>query len=593
MVTSSPPLFERAVSLGRRSAAIGRLRADVFDVLVIGGGITGAGIALDAAARGLRVALVEKSDFASGTSSRSTKLVHGGLRYLAQHRFRLTREALSERSLLQRLAPHLVEPIPFLFPIYHKRTEVWRVNTGLWLYDLMAGLRRTRVHRQLNRQAVLQRAPRLNPTGLRAGFLYYDARTDDARLVVEVLKAAVEYGAVAANYVEAERILNDTGRAAGVIAHDRLSGESFPITARKVVVATGVWLDQILAASNPNDQSATRKRVRPAKGVHIIVPRDRMGCETAVAFPTPDNRLMFVIPWQGAVLIGTTDTDYDGPLDNPRADRSDLDYILNVVNAAFPGTDLTDADVISIQAGLRPLIDSGEATTAAVSREDRVFEIPDGTIAIAGGKLTTYRRMGRKVIDLVVARLRAERVLGRKLRSRTGNIRIGGYPENKRARFARITSLLRRRRRRVGAVVPASISPAVSRRLWRTYGANWLGVLSLVSENPRLGEPIVAGVDVLRAEAVWAVRNEMAQSLLDVLARRTHLAQLDRDQGRVVAPEIARLIAADLGWDEAEIRRQVELYSQQVEQFSVEPLRATLPSRETQPRDGRGESDGH
>jgi glycerol-3-phosphate dehydrogenase len=281
MVSSSPPAFERAVSLGERSSAIRRLRSNVYDVLVIGGGITGAGIALDAAARGLRVALVEKGDFASGTSSRSTKLVHGGLRYLAQYRFRLTREALSERSLLQRLAPHLVEPIPFLFPIYHKRTEVWRVNTGLWLYDLMAGLRRTKVHRQLNRLAVLQRAPRLNPSGLRAGFLYYDARTDDSRLVVEVLKAAVEYGAVAANYVEADRILNEAGRAAGVSARDALSGEPMTIAARKVVVATGVWLDQILEAANPNDPSTKRKRVRPAKGVHIIVPRERMSCETA------------------------------------------------------------------------------------------------------------------------------------------------------------------------------------------------------------------------------------------------------------------------------------------------------------------------
>ncbi|HEX5414215.1 MAG TPA: glycerol-3-phosphate dehydrogenase/oxidase [Chloroflexota bacterium] len=563
-----------------------RLRAEVFDVLVIGGGITGAGIALDAAARGLRVALVEKGDFASGTSSRSTKLVHGGLRYLAQYRFRLTREALSERSLLQRLAPHLVEPIPFLFPIYHKRTEVWRVNTGLWLYDLMAGLRRTKVHRQLTRQAVLQRAPRLNPQGLRAGFLYYDARTDDARLVVEVLKAAVEYGAVAANYVEAERVQNETGRAAGVIARDTFSGEAFPISARKVVVATGVWLDQILAASNLNDPSANRKRVRPAKGVHLIVPRDRMNCETAVAFPTPDNRLMFVIPWQGAVLIGTTDTDYDGPLDNPRANRADLDYILNVVNGAFPGTNLTDADVVSIQAGLRPLIDSGEETTAAVSREDKIFEIPDGTIAIAGGKLTTYRRMGRKVVDLVVARLRAENVLGRKLRSRTGSIRIGGYPENKRARFTRLTSLLRRRRGRQSAIVPP-VTASEARRLWRAYGANWVGVLQLVRENPAWGEPIVPGVDVLRAEAVWAARHEMAQTLLDVLARRTHLAQLDWNQGRAVAAEIARLIAPDLGWDEAEVRRQVELYGQQVEQFSMEPLRALArPPGVNPPGDG-------
>jgi len=573
MVSTSPSIPGRAISLGSRSAAVERLRAAVFDVIVVGGGITGAGIALDAATRGLKVALIEKGDFASGTSCRSTKLVHGGLRYLAQYRFRLTREALSERSLLQRLAPHLVEPIPFLFPIYNKRTEVWRVNTGLWLYDLMAGLRRTKVHRKLSRQSVLQRVPQLNPAGLRAGFVYYDARTDDARLVIEVLKSAVDYGATVANYLNAERIVNDGGRATGVVVRDSFNGETFTIGARKVVVATGVWLDQILAASNANDQSLKRKRVRPAKGVHIIVPHHRIESDSAIAFPTPDNRLMFVIPWQGATLIGTTDTDYDGPLDNPRADRRDLDYLLNVVNAAFPGANLTDDDVISIQAGLRPLIDSGEETTAAVSREDRVFEIPDGTIAIAGGKLTTYRRMGRKVVDLVVQRLKAEGQLRGKLRSRTGDIRIGGYPEQKRHRLGRLTGLIRRHRNGTAFVPPLLVSPSTAKRLWRSYGANWQELLRLVGENPKLGEPIVPGVDVIWAEVLWAVRHEMAQSLLDVLGRRTHLAQLDRHQGLNVVEGVARLIAPELGWDEEEIQLQVKRYRRDVEQFAVAPLR--------------------
>jgi glycerol-3-phosphate dehydrogenase len=547
------------------------MQTEMFDVVVVGGGITGAGIALDAATRGLRVALVEMNDFASGTSSRTTKLIHGGLRYLAQFRFRLTREALSERTVLQQLAPHLVEPIPFLFPIYHKRFEVWRVNTGLWLYDLMAGLRRTRLHRRLGREETLRRAPLLNPDGLRASFVYYDARTDDARLVIEVLKTAVDYGSVVANYLHSERVVKKDGRASGILVHDRLSNQSFEVRARKVVLATGVWLDGILNAEDPD----APRRVRPAKGVHIIVPRERLGGDTALAFPTPDDRLMFVVPWQNATLIGTTDTDYDGPMENPHPSRTDLDYILEVVNAAFPGLNLSDADVLSIFAGLRPLIDSGSGNTASVSREDRVFERDDGTIAIAGGKLTTYRRMGRKVIDLVVRRMREEGQLEKKITSRTRDVLIGGFPERSRRRLDRLTRLgrllrLRRRRSRSAAErKPTALSPDLARRLYRIYGANWEAIAALVAEDQSLGNPVIPGIDVLRAEVVFAVRHEMARTLLDVLARRTHVAMLDRDQARGAALDVAKLMARELAWDDAEIGRQIDAFQRDVGQYSV------------------------
>jgi len=559
----------RALSLGRRDEQVARLRTQQFDLIVIGGGITGAGIALDAASRGLKVALVEKSDFASGTSSRSTKLIHGGLRYLAQLRFRLTREALMERSLLQKLAPHLVEPIPFIFPIYHKRFEVWRVNTGLWLYDFMAGIRRTKLHHKLNRRETLLRVPDLNPIGLRASFVYYDSRTDDARLVIEVLKAAVDYGAVVANYVAADRVTTDDGNADGIVAHDLLSESTFEVRGRKVVAAAGVWLDQVLAGN----EESPRRRVRPAKGVHLIVSRQRFGAEIAVVFPTPDNRLMFVIPWQGATLIGTTDTDYNGPLDEPRASRADLDYILSVVNSNFPNAHLTDSDVVSIQAGLRPLVDSGGENTAKVSREDRVFESEDGTIAIAGGKLTTYRRMGRKVVDLVVSRLREEGGLQRKLRSRTPDVPLGGFPERPRRRFSRF---IRRRKAHQqppdGAVAPW-LKPASVQQLWRSYGANWQFVADLAAKEPLLAEPIVAGQDAVKAEVIFAVRHEMARSLCDVLARRTHVALLDPDQARSAAPAVAALMARELSWDDTETARQIQLYDRQIEQFSLAPLR--------------------
>ena len=564
MINSPPGLNARAYSLGRRDQQIERLRTEQFDLLVIGGGITGAGIALDAATRGLKVALVEKSDFASGTSSRSTKLIHGGLRYLAQFHFRLTREALSERSVLQKLAPHLVEPIPFLFPIYHKRLEVWRVNTGLWLYDLMAGLRRTKLHRRLSRQDTLARMPQLNPEGLRASFVYYDSRTDDARLVVEVLKAAVANGAAIANYLMADRILTKEGRATGVAARDVLGEATFDIRAHKVVVAAGVWLDHVLDGGEPTG----RRRVRPAKGVHLVVPRERLGGDLAVVFPTPDDRLMFVIPWQGATLIGTTDTDYTGPLDEPRADRADVDYILKVVNSTFPGVELSDADVISLQAGLRPLVDNGGDETAKVSREDRVFENPDGSIAIAGGKLTTYRQMGRKVVDLAVRRLGEEGFLRRRPHSRTRDVPLGGFPERSRRRISRLI-----RRRKVRLTPPDTVgmpwlNPARAQRLWRSYGANWRAVVDTATD-PALGEPVLPGLDVIKAEIVFAARYEMACTLIDVLARRTHLALLDRDQARAAAPLVASLLARELGWSAEEEARQLAQYYLQVEQFSI------------------------
>lgn len=568
MIDSSLAADSRALSLGRREEQLSRLRTGQFDVVIIGGGITGAGIALDAASRGLKVALVEKGDFASGTSSRSTKLIHGGLRYLAQLRFRLTREALLERSLLQKLAPHLVEPIPFVFPIYNKRLEVWRIDTGLWLYDLMAGLRRTKLHRRLSRAETLRRVPGLNPHGLHASFVYYDSRTDDSRLVIEVLKAAVGYGAVVANYVCAKQIITDDGRAAGIVAHDLIDDATFEVSGRKIVAAAGVWIDQVL---NPNEPTP-RRRVRPAKGVHIIVSRARFGGDTAVVFPTPDNRLMFTIPWQGATLIGTTDTDYDGPIDNPRATRADLDFILGVVNSTFPNAHLTDADVISIQAGLRPLIDSGGDSTAKISREDRVFESTDGTIAIAGGKLTTYRRMGRKVVDLVVRRLREQGTLLRKLRSRTREVPLGGFPERPRRRFSQF---IRRRKSRVHPPNAAAVSwlkPTTVQHLWRSYGANWHAVAALAAEDPSLAEPIIEGQDAVKAEVVFAVRHEMARTLGDVLARRTHVALLDRDQARSAVPAVAALMARELAWDEAEIARQIARYEEHIEQFSVVPL---------------------
>ena len=385
-------------------AQLERLRREHFDVLVVGGGITGAGVAWDAAARGLRVGLIERADFAGGTSSRSSKLIHGGLRYLAQGRVVLTREAVQERGRLQRLAPHLVDLLPFAFPIFNGPPERLKLAAGLWLYDAFAAGSGAPRHSWLGREETLAAIPGLRQDGLSGAFLYRDARTDDARMVLEVLHAAAGAGAAVANYLSMEGLLSVKGRAAGVGALDRLSGETMEVQARVVVLATGVWLDRV---APPTGRGV---RVRPAKGVHLFLSPGHVPQETALYLSTTrDRRLVFVIPWLGRTMIGTTDTAYEGDLASPRATAGDVHYLLDAVNAAFPGAGLGTADVLSSQAGLRPLISDGDegGSTAGLSREDRVFETEAGAIAIAGGKLTTFRRMAEKVVDLALRRLGA------------------------------------------------------------------------------------------------------------------------------------------------------------------------------------------
>lgn len=478
--------------MSSRTESLRRLGSEEFDLLVVGGGITGAGIAQDAAQRGLRTVLVEKGDFASGTTQSSTKLLHGGLRYLEQFQFRLMYEALHERNRLVRLAPELAEWLPFLIPIYGGGWRVWRVRIGLLLYDLLAGRPAGRVHRRIGREEALELAPFLDPTGLRGAFLYYDCRTNDTRLTLAVLRSARGAGAVTANYCRVLEFVEEGGRLRGAVVRDEVGGREFAVRARCVVNATGVWADDVASLADRGGPA----RLRPSKGVHLLVPAERLGAGgAAVLAPSPhgDGRYIFVVPWQGAVLLGPTDTPYAGDPDEVEVAADDVAYILTAVNRLFPGLHLTTEDIIGTIVGLRPLIAAEAATTSQLSREHRIWEGESGLISIAGGKLTTYRTMAAEVTDVVLRRLGREVV----------PCRTGETP-------------LEDRDREIEA--------------------------ALLREHPELAEPIVPGGEERGVGVAYAAREEMAVYPDDYLRRRTPLALVAPERAAALREGVARIL---------------------------------------------------
>lgn len=543
-------LSEHAVapsgSLGNRGENVSRLASESFDVLIIGGGITGAGIALDAASRGMKVGLVEREDFAAGTSSRSSKLIHGGLRYVAQYQFKVTREASEERYKLQRLAPHLVKPVPFLLPVYGGIKETAKLAAGLWLYDVLATLRNTHLHRRLSVHEVHEFVPTLTMDGLDGGFVYFDCRTDDARLTVEVLKAAVRYGAVIANHVSADGFEKVRGRIAGALATDHLSKTSFHVHARCVVAAAGVWIDKL----RPKADEEVTPLTRPAKGVHLVFAESRIGNrDVALTLQTArDHRITFVIPWMGRTLVGTTDDDYAGELDQPKASSNDTEYLMEAVMKAFPDQKLTPDDIITVQAGLRPLVNDQKDTSAGVSREDRLIESDSGLISIAGGKLTTYRRMAKKVVDLVAKRLADQRIASGVCR--TGSIPIG-------ASTAGPMPLLARQ--------PADVQA----NLIHLYGGNAENICALVERRPSLAKKLAPDLPHIAAQIVFAAQDEMAVSLGDALIRRMRFAPTDRTLGLGTLGDAADLLAQELDWSPEERAAHIARYRQEIVQFAV------------------------
>ena len=551
-----------------RDAALARLASDHFDVLVIGGGITGAGVALDAASRGLRTALVEKDDFASGTSSKSSKLVHGGLRYLQQREFRLVYENLAERQRLLDNAPHLVSPLPFLIPLFGKdgvvnRSVATTYLSALWLYDLTGGVRIGQRHQRVSRAQALEYLPTLRTDRLVAGFLYWDARTDDARLTLEVMRTAVlDHGAVAANHVAVTAMLReaDGSRVTGVRV-DPADGEAFDVRASVVVNATGVWADQVRGL----DEGARPPSIRPAKGIHITVPADRLPCEIAAVIPVPkDHRSIFVVSWGEQVYLGTTDTEWDGPLDDPACLPEDVDYILDAANAVITSP-ITRDDIRGVWAGLRPLLlpTRGKRKlrerTADLSRRHTVSTSAEGVVTVTGGKLTTYRKMAQDTVDAVVPllgrRTRLAGRTGRSLPSVTKKLKLHGAGSRDHAPAASSPD---------ATFKDPDAATRVAAHLAGRFGTDTPDVLALTAGRPELLEPLVPGLPYLAAEAVYAVRSEMARTLSDVLDRRTRAVLHDAAATAESAHRVAALIAPDLDWTDEHAFAEAEAYAASV-----------------------------
>ena len=527
-----------------RKENLDRLSVGTYDVLVVGGGITGAGVALDAASRGLRTALVERDDFASGTSSKSSKLVHGGLRYLQNGDVRLVYEALRERQRLLRNAPHLVKVLPFLIPVFTgkggiiPRQVARALGSAMWMYDLTGGLRIGRVHRRLPRERALTHMPTLDER-LAWAYLYYDAQADDARLTLTVLRtAALDHGATVVNHAPVTGLVTEGGQVRG--ARVDVDGDEVEVRARVVVNATGVWSDEVRALA----EGAHPSSIRPAKGIHITVPWEKVRNDIAAVLPVRrDRRSIFVVPWPGedgtiggpgsVTYIGTTDTDYDGDLDDPQCTAEDVAYLLEAVNDAITGT-LTEHDVLGTWAGLRPLVsDATSSRTADLSRRHRVTVSDSGLVTVTGGKLTTYREMAEDTVDTAVRLL-------------------GGRPRG--TRRCRTRSLRLR-----GAEGWEEVAEE-DRHLAERYGGEARGVQAMIEADPSLGEPLVPGLPYRRAEALYAVRYEMATTLDDVLSRRTRARLRNRDATAAAADEVAALVGPELGWSDEDRAAQVAAY---------------------------------
>jgi glycerol-3-phosphate dehydrogenase len=531
-----------------REAALRNMREKELDVLVIGGGIVGTGSALDAVTRGLRVGMLEARDWASGTSSRSSKLVHGGIRYLEQLDFRLVREALIERGLLlQRIAPHLVKPVRFLYPLTKPVFERLYVGAGMMLYDLFSytGLRPPGVphHRHLTKRQLLRAAPSLHPDAFTGGLTYWDAQVDDARYVANLARTASFYGAHVATRVKVEGFVKVGQRVVGVKAHDLETGEHFEILAKQVVNATGVWTDETQAMVGERGQF----KVRASKGIHLVVPRDRFQSKLGLLLRT-EKSVLFVIPWGRHWLIGTTDTEWHLDKAHPAATAADIDYLLERVNEVL-AVPLTRDDVEGVFAGLRPLLAGESDETSKLSREHIVAHSVPGLVVVAGGKWTTYRIMAKDAIDEAVAALDGK--ISESVTENIGLLGAEGYQAawNKRSKIA----------------AAYGVHKVRVEHLLNRYGVMTDELLDILRERPELIEPLPGADDYIRAEVVYAATHEGALHLEDVLARRTRISIEAWDRGVSAAPIAAQLMGEELGWEQARIDAEVGNYVARVE----------------------------
>jgi len=545
---SNAPARSSALSPEARTQALRDLEAGELDVLVVGGGVVGTGCALDAVTRGLSVGMVEARDWASGTSSRSSKLLHGGLRYLEMLDFALVKEALKERGLhLQRLAPHLVRSVSFLYPLQHRGWERPYVGAGIALYDVMGMVGAGRiagmpVHRHLTRRKALRAAPCLKPDALTGAVKYYDGQVDDARHVMMIARTAAAYGAICANRTEVVQLLRQGERVTGARVRDLETGHEFDVQAKQVINATGVWTDDTQEMVGGRGQI----HVTASKGVHLVVPRDRIPSSTGIILRT-EKSVLFVIPWGRHWIVGTTDSAWTYDKAHPAASAKDIDYILDHVNAVLR-TPLTHADVEGVYAGLRPLLSGESDATSKLSREHIVAHPAPGLVVVAGGKYTTYRVMAKDAVD------EASRALdGRVPESITDDLPLVGA-EGYHALWNQRHLLAAR----------SGLHVARIEHLLHRQGTLIYDLLELVDKDPSLGRPVEGSDDYLQVEIVYAASHEGARHLDDVLARRTRLSIETWDRGVVAAESTARLMGGVLGWDEAQVEREVRLYTERV-----------------------------
>jgi len=550
-----------------RAAALEAIAGQRFEVVVIGGGITGAGVALDAASRGYSVALLERDDYASGTSSRSSKMVHGGLRYLQNFDLGLVREALLERQLMVQLAPHLVYPTPFLVTGFAEAKRDRRIGIGLNMYDVMATTRVGRSrremrsakeededfywspdrHRTIGREELLELVPSLAPRDPKDAYLFYDCQTDDVRLVLTVLGEAHRFGAVTLNGAEVTELLTDNGRASGLAFVEAESGERFEVQADNVINATGVWADRIRAEVVEEEDVP---RIAPSRGTHLLLDRaDLSTGSAACVVPAGEGRAVFALPWYGRTLVGTTDNDFDGDIDHPHPGGDDIEYLLDAVNAFF-GTGLERADLVGAYAGVRPLISTSDPKKSVdISRKAELYETSSGMLTITGGKLTTWRRMAKQTVDRLVERE------GREAPCHTAEIPLGMEA------------------RREDLEGPEGVGEASIAQLAFRYGHATRAVLDLAWKDPKMARPIVPGRPDLVAEAAIAARLEQARSVADVLLRRTRLGILAAPQlrGADAVRPVAEAMGAELGWSRRQVKREAEAWPAAAARAGTDP----------------------
>lgn len=534
-------MFTSQLNPAQRTSALKSLASENFDILIIGGGVTGAGAALDAASRGLKVALVESQDFASGTSSRSSKLIHGGLRYLEQYDFKLVREALHERELMvTTLAPHLVKPVSFLYPLHEKYRERTYVGAGLALYDILRGFQRALPwHKHLSEKKIAEIAPSLRGDLINGAIKYFDAQVDDARHTLSIVRTAARHGAIIASRVECEDLIREGKRVAGAKVRDLISGKLITVSAKVTVMCAGVWSDQL----HENFGINPGYKVTMSKGAHIVLPKSAIKSLDGIILKTSES-VLFIIPWADKWIVGTTDTPYKADRSNPVASKEDVEYIVDQANLVLEPK-IDSAQIIGVYAGLRPLVaNSDTSKTTKLSREHTVDRPVPGFVSVAGGKYTTYRIMAKDVIDLAVNDLR--RIVAESVTEKLPIIGADGYfaLEQQCAQLSEMSGL----------------SEVEIRHLLNRYGSHINEVLAIIEQDKKMGEKLSEELPYLKAEVIYAVTHEGAQSVDDVLSRRTRIYFEATDGGESLASLVASLIAPILDWDAAAKKMSVSDY---------------------------------